>query len=369
MQKPKILILGKLPPPYIGPAIATRILLRSTLNHKYDLLHLNTVGDTNIEAIGQWNLRKVQNYFTRWVQLGKILSSERPDLMLVPISQSTLGFVKDSLYILLGRFFRTTVLIQLRGSDIQNWLARSTAITRGYVAFVLKKAQGVIVQGEILRPLFNDYFADEQILVAHNGCDYDMPDPTREPGTFHVLFLSNLMTTKGIEDALEGLRIAIERYRAPLTLDVVGSWLEESTRIRCEAFISQHDLPVRFHGPAYDEEKLQFLVNADVFLYPPTGTQGHSWVLVEALAAGLPVIASRIGPVAESVLEGINGFIVDPNQPDQIAKKLAILAEDRDLRTAMGKASRSHYLNHFTEEKMVGDFSRCFDEILRQNRS
>lgn len=362
--QPKILLLGKLPPPYIGPAIATRILLRSELCRRYQVLHLNTVAVADVRAIGRWQFRKLWKHAVLYGRLVRLLARARPDLTLVPISQSTLGFLKDAPYILLSRLFGVTTVVQLRGSDIQNWLARATPVTRAFAGFVLRSAQGVIVQGQRLRSLFAGYFPPERIFVVPNGADYDVPSVVRS-GPVRVLFLSSLAASKGIEDALEAVRIAREKGAADFVLHVVGMWREAETRERCEALVAAHDLPVRFHGPAYDEDKLRHLAAADIFLYPPRGTQGHSWVIVEALAAGLPIVATDRGPIEESVREGHNGFIVPPGAPARLAHPLRLLVDDETRRRRMGAASRAHYLAHFTERKMVECFSRCFDALLQ----
>lgn len=102
---PKVLILGKIPPPYIGPAIATEILLKSGLKDLYELSHLDTNVHESLGTLGGWQLHKVWRNIKLYCSFVGIIFKRKPDLVLIPISQTTLGFVKDSIYILLSRIF------------------------------------------------------------------------------------------------------------------------------------------------------------------------------------------------------------------------------------------------------------------------
>src|SRR5215216_6609 len=116
MTKPKVLILGKLPPPYMGPAIATEILLNSGLKDQFELLHVNTKANDSLATLGKWNVSKLfRNAGIYFRMLGAIVK-HRPQLVLIPISQTTTGFLKDFFFIALARFTFRKVLLQLRGS-------------------------------------------------------------------------------------------------------------------------------------------------------------------------------------------------------------------------------------------------------------
>jgi glycosyltransferase involved in cell wall biosynthesis len=92
--------------------------------------------------------------------------------------------------------------------------------------------------------------------------------------------------------------------------------------------------------------------------------EGHPWVLVEAMAAGLPIISTDQGAITESVIDGVNGFIVDSNNPLQIAEKLEYLMDHPEIREKMGKESRRLYEENFTEEKMIEKLKDVFNTVL-----
>ena len=108
------------------------------------------------------------------------------------------------------------------------------------------------------------------------------------------------------------------------------------------------------------------MVNADIFIFPTYyRNEGHPWVIVEALAAGLPIISTDKGAIIESVIDGYNGYIVKPKSPNQITEKIIKLMNDKNLRDQMSANNLNIYNKKLTEKKLVDNFSSVFDEVLK----
>ena len=167
-----VMILGKLPPPYMGPSIATEILLNSELKNTFHLIHLDTKINATLKSFGKWGFGKLFKNISIYFKMINLLITHKPDVVLIPISQTTMGFIKDSLFIILSRVFRRRIIIQLRGSDIKNWLTNSSSFTRWYFKLIVKRTKGVIVLGHNLKHLFKDYFTNDTIFVIPNGGNY-----------------------------------------------------------------------------------------------------------------------------------------------------------------------------------------------------
>ena len=96
MKRPVILLLGKLPPPFMGPAIATRILLDSSLKEHYRIIHLDTRAHRSLGTMGKWSVGKVLRTLTIYSRMKLLILRYRPKVCIIPVSQSTTGFLKDS---------------------------------------------------------------------------------------------------------------------------------------------------------------------------------------------------------------------------------------------------------------------------------
>jgi glycosyltransferase involved in cell wall biosynthesis len=87
-------------------------------------------------------------------------------------------------------------------------------------------------------------------------------------------------------------------------------------------------------------------------------------VIVEAMAAALPVLATDKGAITESVIEGENGYIVKAHDPVDIAGKMERICLDAEKMKSMGRRSFEFYESKFTEEKMVENYVKCFKDLL-----
>ncbi|HTA60867.1 MAG TPA: glycosyltransferase [Bacteroidia bacterium] len=365
MTKPKVLLLGKLPPPYMGPSIATEIILKSSLKEHFELIHLDTKINHEISAFGTWSFGKVFRNLSIYFKMISLARKMKPDIVLVPISQTTTGFFKDSLFILIAKFFGRKIILQLRGSNFKTWISNSSSSNKWYVKYILKKTQGIIVLGNNLKHLFENYYPKDKIFVVPNGGDYTFPIKN-ESGEVKILYLSNLLASKGIEDVFRAIEIVSKKTDVKFSIDIIGSWYNIEEEKRCLSIKESSHLPINVHLSKGLDEKFKYLANADIFVFPPREPEGHPWSIVEAMAAGLPIISTDMGAIIESVIDGKNGFIVEPKHPEQIAEKLELLIKNEGLRKNMGAAGRELYLANFTEAKMVEKLTATFNNIIEK---
>lgn len=353
MTRPTVLLLGKLPPPYMGPAIATKILLESSLNDYFRLLHLDTRAYQSLRKMGKWTPGKVLRTLAIYVRMKFLVIRYRPKLCIIPVSQSSLGFVKDSFYLLIARGLFSRAVFHLRGSEFRNWYERSNPVMQWYVRIMLRLVSGVIVQGDRLRSVFQGLVREDQIQVVPNGADYSFCPTFERHHPFTVLYLSNLQASKGIEDVLEAVRILKNEGITAFQVQVAGSWRSVETQRNCIGFVEKNALPVQFASSVSGEGKWDSFARADAFVFTPREPEGHPWVIVEAQAAGLPIIATDRGAIAEAVHDGINGYIVPARDAHMIANRLKQLMNDEALRSSMARASRKTYEECYTEQVMV----------------
>ncbi|OGF68283.1 MAG: hypothetical protein A2Y62_02935 [Candidatus Fischerbacteria bacterium RBG_13_37_8] len=364
--KPKVLLLGPLPPPYMGPSIATEIILKSDLNKYYTIYHINTTTHEKLSTLGEITADIIKKNVRLYFKMIFLITKIRPDLIVIPISQTVNGFIKDSIYILISRLFLRNTLLHLRGSNFKNLQCSSSCLMQIYTSKIIRSTQGIIVLGKKLRYIFANYFSDDQIFIVPNGANYAFKPRKVRNSKLNLIYLGNLQPSKGIEDVIKSIAVLKLYYgNMNFELNVAGSWLDKVTKDKCIKLCIEKELPVIFHQQVIGYEKIAFLTSADIFIFPPREPEGHPWVIIEAMAAGLPIISTDQGAITESVIDGINGFIVAKKNPEQIAEKIRFLVENPELRITMGKESRRLYEENFTEEKMVENLIHAFDSVLK----
>jgi len=122
---------------------------------------------------------------------------------------------------------------------------------------------------------------------------------------------------------------------------------------------------VHFLGQRWDVPSLLSSFDGLVLATRNTGRrEAFGAVLVEAMAAGLPVIATRSGGPEEIVVPGLTGWLVEPESSEALALAVLEFARDADRREKYGRAGRKRAANHFTAELMVSRYESLYRELM-----
>ncbi len=197
----------------------------------------------------------------------------------------------------------------------------------------------------------------KRMTAIHNG----MPDGSlrAHPGITCVpklVMVARFSQQKDHTLLLNALVGVEEDFRLQFVGD--GPLLDAAMRLSTELGM---DRRVEFLGLRGDVEKL--LSEAQVFVLA-SNYEGFPISIVEAMRAGLPVVASDVGGVRESVQDGHNGFLIPRADKTMLRDKLKVLISDSALRTKMGTASRRRYEKDFTAERMVAKTLDVYDNLL-----
>jgi glycosyltransferase involved in cell wall biosynthesis len=114
----------------------------------------------------------------------------------------------------------------------------------------------------------------------------------------------------------------------------------------------------------YQEEVAPYYAAFDAMILPSIN-EGTPVSAIEALAAGRPVVATRVGGVPDVVREGEDGFLVDPGDVDALADRLARLAADPKLRERLGAAGRARVIPRYSVERLIDDVDRLYQSLLQ----
>jgi len=176
------------------------------------------------------------------------------------------------------------------------------------------------------------------------------PLPELDDGMINILFVGRLEKRKGLRYLLR----AFERVKAkrPETRLVVAGGYDERQRRGYERWVSEAGLrDVEFVGYIPDELLPRYQHSAHVFCAPNTGNESQGIILLEAMAAGRPVVASNIEGFAGVITHGVEGLLVRPKDSDALAEALLELVEDPDVRRDLG-ARASERAQHFSWDRV-----------------
>jgi glycosyltransferase involved in cell wall biosynthesis len=189
----------------------------------------------------------------------------------------------------------------------------------------------------------------DRLHIVHCGVDPQGYEPvTHEGEGKRLLFVGRLAKVKGLVVLLEALA-AMHARRPDLRLALIGDGPDRS-RLERSAVDLGVKQQVQFLGYKSHEEVQAELRKADVFVMA-SFAEGVPVVLMEAMATGLPVVATRVAGVPELVDDGVSGFITPPGNPDKLAEKIEGLIADHALRTKFGRVGREKVEQEFNARR------------------
>jgi glycosyltransferase involved in cell wall biosynthesis len=358
MTKPSVILVGPLPPPIHGVTISTQRLLSSPLREKLDLRHLDTSDHRSMETVGAVDIRNVTLGLASYWDLLRLCLAKRPDAVYVPISQTALGFLRDSVYLLLPRLFGAAIVIHLRGGHFGRFYAGTNALMRWYIDLSMRCVERVIVLGQVFKPIFAAWIDDGHIDVVPNGTDLvieGVAEKLRQPnrGPLTVTYLSNLVPTKGIEEFVR-MALDIAAAEPEVAFLVAGDWLQPNTTAErtVKGLLTGAGDRIRFLGEVRGVAKAALLARTDIYVLPTYYPfEGQPNAIVEAMAAGCAVVSTDHAAIPETVLDGETGIIVPQRDVAALTQAVRRLCRDRDALWAMAKASYARYREGYTGDQ------------------
>ncbi|MBI3506457.1 MAG: glycosyltransferase [Proteobacteria bacterium] len=241
-----------------------------------------------------------------------------------------------------------------------SWLERWT----------MRRADAVLGNSTaILRDLRGEGIAESRLALIHNGVGLAMPADARaavracegiSPDGLLLVIVANLLPYKGHLDLVEALGRVAGRLPADWTLLCVGRNDGLQAEIEARADAGGIAGRVRFAGERADVRPL--LVAADLYV-SASHEEGFSNSVLEAMAAGLPVIATRVGGTPDAVQDGETGLLVPARDAGAMGDAILRLAADGGLRARMGMAGRARVEAEFAIGRCVDSYDAVYRGI------
>lgn len=236
------------------------------------------------------------------------------------------------------------------GSDIPN--ANPSRFTKIYpfitplLKAIWKKAEFRSVCSQELEALAKKSDPTSEFLYIPNGVETDRFAPIDRPQNpkVKILFIGRLIPRKGFHRVVRALPKVKELAKVPFTVEVVGTGAHraELDALGEELGVSQL---ISYVGMVPYDQLEKSYQDADIFVLTSL-SEGMPSVILEAMGAGLPIIASNVGGNNEIVKEGENGFLIMGDDIDILADRMARLINDAALRQQMGKTSREYAMQY-----------------------
>ena len=371
-RKRSILLVGPLPPPPGGIATAVSTLLRSSLVEDFKFVHLDNSTKRPVNKKGKIDLLNIASFIFQISLLIVKIVRHRPNLVQIETA-SGISFLKNSIFVLLSKaaFRKIIISIYGPGPGFIEFFHDSPTIGRRYLKFVLSRCAVVRIESEQWVKAFSSELELEEskICAIPNVVwpeDFsDNTSPTnRSRDEMTLLFLGWVGEAKGIFDLVDSIEILAHKgYQFKLL--IVGPEMRKGDTDKViKVIVDKHlDKYAKVLGETERSEVVEYYHAADVYLLP-SYTEGLPLAILEAMAAGLPIVSTRVGAIPQVVEEGVNGFLVDPGDVEGLVSRLEILIKNEKLREEMGASNRTKILEEYSSDKQVKMFRCLYSQIL-----
>ena len=220
----------------MGPTIATQTILSSRFVDEFYVIHIDTADRRPLSKLAKLDVTNVYLAMKHYCILLQKLMFHKVDIVYIPISQMTIGFLRDVPFIVLSKLFKKKVVLHLRGGYFREFYNSSNKVMKYVIEKTLKRIDRMIVLGSSLRILFDGLIPEEKLSVVPNGLNIAL-DKVRyknpEKDHLMILFLANLIETKGFKDVLYSVK-KVTQYHRNVRYVFAGSWRRNEDRFECE---------------------------------------------------------------------------------------------------------------------------------------
>ena len=381
-RKPLLLIASPVPPPMSGPEVMTRHLLNSSLRDGYELLHFDIGKKRDINSKGKFDLVNVFFGAAQPFQLLWLFLRRRPAALYTNMAQNLGGFLRYASFIWVSSFLGIPVVTRVMGDGFGHFYKRSGGGVRWFIRATLGRVDRMIVRAELLKAQFEGAVDMEKLRVVYSGIrveEFERPDlvEERREGETRFLFVGYLTQAKGAFDLLRvipevleeepgarfrfmGARVRDERnivyidgVERPQD-EVLDELVEvEGIRENCE-----------FLGVLSGEGKVREFVNADALVFP-SHAEAFPTVVLEAMAAGLPVVSTPVGVLPEAFDE--RGILFgEPGDLKALRESILRLIREPGLRERMSGHNRGEVCRDYTVDAYGNRVRALFDELFSE---
>ena len=252
-------------------------------------------------------------------------------------------------------------IVSLRGGDVPGFqpydLALFHKLLGPLIRLIWKQAHAVVANSAGLQALARRFAPDLPIAVIPNGVDAQKFHPAAEPKAIgatpvRMLFVGRVVYQKGLDILFKALATLPPELN--YALEIIGDG-DQRPALTAEAERLGIASRIQFSGWCDRSVIAERYRAADLFVFP-SRDEGMPNVVLEAMASGLPVVATAIAGSEELVRNGVNGYLVPTDDAPALASALAGLIGQPEMRRAMGRASRERIVREYTWTRVAAGY-------------
>lgn len=389
MSRRRVLVVAPAPPPYSGPEMVTVTVMEGLKECGFEVEHLNSTIRRRNSDKGKLTPAALVALLRLTVRLWGRLSTRRYGAVYTILSQNTTGFGRDALIILSAAIWRCPIVAHLHGGNFHVFVRHSSWWMQRLIRLTIPRITRLVLLGDRLRRTVSGAVPDHRVRVVHNGISADQLVNGRSFDTLwrgrrhasdgvKLVYIGLLSNAKGVGDLLAAIPAVLRE--APATEFVLAGEIIASERNitrdeqgqiiradnfhdRMKAVLEAHSRNVSYQGIVQGEEKAEMLSHADVFLMA-SYSEGMPFALLEAMAFGLPIVATPVGAIPDILSDPEHAYFVPVGRPSAIADRMLHLVRDSRSRRRMGEANYGYVRRSLSLAQTAKNIASVLEEAM-----
>ena len=372
-QQNSVALLGPFPPASGGIASNLQNLLASPLKEKYHFYCVPTTSRKCGSEQYQHETKylKIQRIVVELFKYAIFLKKNNPDFVHINTSFGTGSFWRDSVYMAISRIWCKKVLFQIHGGNLNEFLQLYGKITNAVIKKIFKMPSIIgVLSLKQQQPFIEAGFSSKVIifpnmldvgLFVKNSNEARLKFKFPQDQKIIVFIAPHLFLKKGVYEFLKAASLVLED-RNDVCFVIAGTGGEEK---KMKDYCEKNNIRpyIRFMGNLTHHDVILLLSAADIFTLP-SYSEGLPMVILEALAAGLPVISTNVGAIPEVILDGENGFILEPKDYKSLTEKILFLLKNPGRRKAMGERNEIKVSRNYDLKVVAELFDSYYQKLL-----
>ncbi len=361
-----VALVGQTPPPYNGYTLMTAYTLQGDFEG-VELHHVPTRFSREIHEFGHFSLRKVAHLVVVVLRIAATRARSHASVLYYsPAGPQRVPVYRDLVVLLSTRWMFRHTIFHFHAGGVSALYPRMNVLLRTLFRLAYFDAD-VGIRTSALAPEDPKVLRAKREAIVPNGIPEEAglsrPPGAKDPTKPTILFVGALSVSKGVPLLLEASLMLRDRGLR-FTVELVGDFASSSTEEWVQEFLDRHDLRdlVRVRGVLTGDEKHSAQASASIFCLPTSfHSEAFPLVLLEAMQAATPIVATRWRGIPSIVIEGVNGLLVEPGDARALADALGTLVEDPQLAREMGRGGRQIYEERFTLTSFYAALQAVFD--------
>ena len=288
----------------------------------------------------------------------KTLIKLKPKVVVLNPSLNLNAILRDTIYFLISKIFRTEIIVFWRGWNFNNeyYLKFPYSIV---TKLLLKSNKTIVLYSEIGNSLkklgYKNKVFELTTMVSDLAFNYQIK--TQEQVIFKLIFLSRVESYKGVYELLKAYAILKKRY-SNFKLIIAGNGNEHQNLLN---LVKENDIKdVTFVGYVKCDEKYSLLASGNLFAFP-SYSEGMPNAVLEAMAVGLPIVTTPVGGLNDFFIEDNMGSFIKIKDVNSIVEKIESLYFNNNLRKSISQKNRVYAEKHFTGQVVSKKLNRIIN--------